>query len=278
MSTLGESDLGPVPAEIDTTKPHPARIYDYFLGGKDNFAADRETARQVATAWPAIRTSVRENRAFLARAVRYLAAEAGIDQFLDIGSGLPSVGNVHEVAQSVIPSARVVYVDNDPIVHVHGRALLASKPEGKCAYIQADLRQPKKILEHPVVRETLDLDRPIGLILVAVIHFLMPEDDPADIVRVLVDALAPGSYVVASHGSIEYGTKEEADAVLGPFRAAGVAIAPRDARDFADLVFDGLELVSPGVVLIPEWRPRSDTTLRPSAREVGSNGGVARKP
>jgi hypothetical protein len=276
MSTPSEPDRGPFPAEIDTSRPHPARIYDYYLGGKDNFAADRETARLAARVWPEIRTSVRENRAFLARAVRYVA-EAGVDQFLDIGSGLPSVGNVHEVAQAVIPSARVVYVDNDPIVHVHGRALLTSRPEGECAYIQADLRQPKKILEHPAVRETLDFGRPIALMLVAVVHFLMPEDDPAEVIKVLVDALPSGSYVIASHGTTEYGTQEEADIVIGHFRAGGVAIAPRDGRDFADLVFTGLEMVPPGVVLTPEWRP-ADTALRPSAREVGSNGGVARKP
>ena len=278
MSTPGESDQASVPAEIDTTRPHPARIYDYYLGGKDNFAADRETAKLAAKACPAMRISVRENRAFLARAVRYLAAEKGIDQFLDIGSGLPSVGNVHEVAQSVIPSARVVCVDNDPIVHVHGRALLTSSPEGECAYIQADLRRPEEILDHPVVRQTLDFHRPIALMLVAVVHFLMPEDDPEDIIKVLVDALPPGSYVIASHGSTEYGTRKEGDAVLGPFRSAGVRIQPRDARDFADLVFAGLELVSPGVVLISEWRPDPDAALRPSAREVGCNGGIARKP
>src|ERR1700761_7249634 len=193
-----------MPPEINSSKPHPARIYDFFIGGDNHFAVDRETAAQILRRSPAAHIAARENRGFLGRAVRYLAAEAGITQFLDIGSGLPSVGNVHEVAQDVLPAAHVVYVDNDPIVLAHARALLASKPEGKCAYIHADLRDPDYILRHPATRETLDFGQPIGLILCAVLHFVPDEDGPGPVMRRLVGALPPGSYVVASHSTAEY--------------------------------------------------------------------------
>jgi len=158
-----------LPTEIDTSRPHPARTYDYFLGGKDNFAADREVAEKVIAGWPAIRVGVRENRKFLARVVRYLAGEVGIRQFLDIGTGLPTANNTHEVAQEVAPSARVVYVDNDPLVLAHARALLASSPEGRTAYIHADLRDPVSILNDPVTRDVLDFTQPIALMLVAIL-------------------------------------------------------------------------------------------------------------
>jgi O-methyltransferase involved in polyketide biosynthesis len=271
-----EKDTGP--AEIDITRPHPARTWDYYLGGKDNFAADRAVADQVIAAWPGMRVSARENRKFIGRAIHYLAGEAGIDQFLDIGSGLPTASNVHEVAQAINPAARVVYVDNDPLVLVHARALLTSSPEGRCAYIQADLREPEKILSAAATQETLDFTRPIALILAAVVHFLLPEDEPARIIKTLVDALPSGSYVVASHGSAEYGTQEEADVIVRLITASGVRVATRDSTDFGNLVFDGLSLVAPGVVLLPEWRPNPNGGPRPGAREVGSNAGVARKP
>src|SRR6202046_3219177 len=160
------------PPEIDVTKPHPARMYDYFLGGKDTFAADRATAAQVLDSWGSVRTAVRENRAFLGRAVRYLAEEAGVTQVLGIGPGLPSANNVHEVAQAANPKARVVYADNDPIVLAHARALLASGPHGVTVYLDADIRDPEAILSHPVTADTLDFTEPIALILVAVLHFL----------------------------------------------------------------------------------------------------------
>jgi len=274
-NALERADL---PPEIDTTRAHPARIYDYMLGGKDNFAADRETAERALAVWPSVRVSVRENRAFLGRAVRYLAAEAGIDQFLDIGSGLPNVGNVHEVAQRANPAARVVYADNDPIVLAHARALLASSPEGKCAYIPADLREPEKIISDPVVRETLDFSRPIGLLIVAVLHFIHDEDEPERIVSTLVDALPSGSYLVSSHGTSEYMVGERtANNVTGAYQQGGVALADRDSRQFADLVFSGLELVPPGVVATADWRSEADP-LRPPPSEVSTNAAVARKP
>ena len=174
---MGNDDVAAAPI-IDSSRPHPARRYDYWLGGKDNFQADREAAEAIAAVFPSIRTAARENRAFMQRAVRFLAAEAGIRQFLDIGTGLPTADNVHEVAQGVAPEARVVYVDNDPLVLVHARALLTSSPEGTTAYIDADARDPEKILADPVVRNSLDFAQPIALLLVALLHFVEDEEDP----------------------------------------------------------------------------------------------------
>jgi len=256
----------PAPAalrEIDISKPHPARIYDYFLGGKDNFTADRQTARQVLQNWGAVRAAVRENRAFLGRAVHYLAAEAGIRQFLDIGTGLPSANNVHEIAQAIDPQCRVVYVDNDPIVLTHARALLASDPRGACAYIDADLREPEKILGHPATMATLDFSQPVALMLVAVLHFIPDEDEPGPSVQTLVDALAPGSYVVASHVTDEHNQQALAGAGRA-YRDRGLRGALRGPEEFAELAFPGLELISPGVVLVSEWRPDAGS-LRPRA-------------
>ena len=268
-------DNGDVPPEIDTSKPHAARMYDYFLGGKDNFAADRETAAKAMAAWPSIRMAARENRAFLGRAVRYLAEDAGITQFLDLGSGLPGVGNVHEIAQDVNPAARVVYVDNDPIVLAHGRALLESTPEGRSIYIEADMREPETILAHSVMRDTLDFTRPVALMLVSVLHFFMADDEVRRIVEPLVDALPAGSYVVSSHGTAEF---DPAAVEAGKaYTRGGVGVIGRDADVFADLVFKGLTLVPPGVVVVSEWRPEPGTILPPRA-EVSMNGAVARKP
>jgi SAM-dependent methyltransferase len=264
------------PANIDVSRPHPARIYDYFLGGKDNFASDRATAAKVLESWGAVRTAVRENRAFLGRAVRYLVGEAGITQFLDIGTGLPSAENVHEVAQAINPESRVVYVDNDPIVLAHARALLASDRRGACAYIDADLREPEKILNHPATRATLDFSKPIALMLVAVLHFVPEEDEPRRAIKTLLDALAPGSYVAASHVTDEHNP----EGLAGTGRAydeGGVRGALRTSAEFAELVFSGLELVDPGVVLVSEWRPDTGG-LRPLPWEVNIYGAVARKP
>src|SRR5690348_8122227 len=179
-------------------------MYDYYLGGKDNFAADRQTAQDLLQVVPTVRSAARENRAFLGRAVRYLVAEAGIRQFLDVGTGLPSANNVHEVAQGVAPSSRIVYVDNDPIVLAHARALLTSSPEGKTAYIHADLRDPEKILEDPATKATLDFTKPIALMLVAILHFVPDADEPKRTIQTLLDALPSGSYLVASHATDEH--------------------------------------------------------------------------
>ena len=265
----------PVP-EIDTSRPHPARMYDYYIGGKTHFAADRGLADKALASWPAGRIGLRENRRFLGRVVRYLAAEAGIRQFLDIGSGLPATNNVHEVAQRVAPSSRVVYVDNDPLVLAHARALLTSAPEGRTAYVRADLRSPASILSSPVVREVLDFGQPIALMLIAVLHFLHDEDKPDGVVGTLLSALPSGSYLAASHMTLEH----DAGAVGGGqqvYLDAGIPMHARDSDQFARLAFSGLEMVPPGVVLVSEWRPDSDAP-RPTPAEVSCYGGVARKP
>ncbi|GAA2401596.1 SAM-dependent methyltransferase [Actinomadura vinacea] len=261
---------------IDTTKAHSARMYDYYLGGKDNYPADRETAEVAEQSWTSVRTAVRENRTFLARAVRHLVREAGVTQFLDIGTGLPSAGNVHEVAQRENPACRVVYTDNDPIVLAHARSLLRGTSEGRTAYIHADLRDPGAILASPEVAETLDLDRPVVLMLVAILHFIVDEERPAEIVRTLLDALPSGSYLVASHVTPEL----DPDGVGGlerAYRNGGVPAQARPRDQFAKLAFEGLELVEPGVVLVSEWRP-DGAGPRPPAAEVSWYGGVARKP
>ncbi len=261
---------------IDTEKPHTARIYDYYLGGNDNFAADRRTAERAMQSWPAVRTAVRENRAFLGRAVRFLVAEAGIRQFLDIGTGLPSANNVHEVAQGLVPSCRVVYVDNDPIVLAHARALLTSSAEGKTAYIQADLREPEKILNDPVTRQTLDFTQPIALMLVAVLHFVPDSDGPRPIVDTLLGALPSGSYLVASHVTPEH-DPEGVGGLERTYQASGLPAQARVADDFAGLAFRGLDMVDPGLVLVSEWRPDTER-VRPQASEVNWYGAIARKP
>jgi hypothetical protein len=273
---LGSGVLEAGVPEIDTSKPHPARMYDYYLGGKNHFAADRETAEKGLANWPAGRAAARENRAFLGRAVRFLAAEAGIRQFLDIGTGLPTTNNVHEVAQAVAPSSRVVYADNDPLVLAHARALLTSSPEGRTAYIHADLRDPQSILSGPSVREILDFSQPIALMLVAVLHFVPDEFKPAQVMATLIDALPPGSYLVASHITAEHDPDGPA-AGARAYRAAGLPAQLRDSGQFGQLAFSGLDLVPPGVVLVSEWRPDGDG-VRPTPAEVSWYGGVARIP
>jgi S-adenosyl methyltransferase len=265
-----------VKPEIDTSKPQAARMYDYYLGGKDNFAADRETAQALMKIVPTIRAAARENRAFLGRAVQYLVAEAGIRQFLDIGTGLPSANNVHEVAQNVAPSCRIVYVDNDPLVLAHARALLTSSAEGKTAYIQADLRDPEKILQHPVTRQTLDFTKPVALMLVAVLHFVPDAEEPRQIVETLLGALPPGSYLVASHATPEY-RPDVGVAAARLYNERGIPFQFRLADEFAAIAFNGLEMVDPGLVPVSELRPDSDAPI-PLPAEIGWDSGVGRKP
>ena len=260
---------------IDTSRPHPARTYDYMLGGKNHFAVDREAVDKNLANFPAVRTGPRENRAFLGRAVRYLVAEAGVRQFLDVGTGLPTTGNVHEVAQQIAPESRVVYVDNDPLVLAHARALLTSAPEGRTAYIDADLRDPAAILSDPAVRETLDFGQPIALMLVAVLHFLTEDAETAEIVATLLDALPSGSYFVATHATAEH-TPAAVDTAARASRASGIPFRFRDSGDFAQLAFAGLDLVPPGVVLVSEWHRKGDGPF-PTPAEVACYGGVARK-
>jgi len=262
---------------FDPTRPSAARVYDYLLGGKNHFAADREMAQKLLATAPIARTAARENRAFLGRAVRYLVAEAGVRQFLDIGTGLPTSNNVHEVAQAVDPSARVVYADNDPLVLAHARALLTSSPEGRTSYIQADLRAPEVILAAPAVQEVLDFSQPVALILVAVLHFVLDEFQPAAAIARLLDALPSGSYLAASHAMGEHIVPAERVAATRIYRSSGVPLQVRDSDEFAALAFSGLELVPPGVVLVSEWRPEGRAP-RPVPSEVVFCGGVARKP
>ncbi|MEU8612905.1 SAM-dependent methyltransferase [Actinoplanes sp. NPDC048791] len=265
------------PVDLQTDRPHPARVYDYLLGGKDNFAADRAAAEQGIKANPASRTPPRENRAFLRRAVRFLAAERGIDQFLDIGTGIPSAPNVHHVAQQVNPAARIVYVDNDPIVLAHARALLTSTPEGRTEYLDADLRDVDSILNAPQLRDTLDLDRPVGLLLIAILHFIGDDNDPDDIVARLLAALPPGSHLVLSHLTGDF-APEAWERVAAIYRRTGVTMQVRPRERIARF-FTGLELAEPGLELVNRWRPDGpNPDGEPTDAQVSVYGGVARKP
>jgi S-adenosyl methyltransferase len=237
---------------FDPAIPHPARVYAYWLGGKDHYPADRKAAEEVAACLPRVVVSAQANRAFLARVVGYLAGSCGVGQFIDIGPGFPAPGSTHEVAQAIDPSCRVVYADCDPIVLAHARALLASRPEGRCGYVHADLRDPDLILKEAA--RTLDFARPAAVILAAVLHFLPDADDPAGIVAALAAALAPGSFVVISHltGDFAPGQVTAGVDAYNALVPAGVT-----ARSHAQVtaLFGGLRLVAPGVVPVSEWRP-----------------------
>jgi hypothetical protein len=258
-------------SRFDVGVAHPARRYNYWLGGKDNFAADRASGDAIAATFPTIRDSVRENRKFLRRVVEFLAGEAGIDQFLDVGTGLPTADNTHEVAQRVTPSSRIVYVDNDPIVLAHARALLTSSPQGATAYIDADLRDPGKILDAPQLRATLDLQRPVALVLLAVLHFVHDDHDPYGVVGRLVEALPAGSYLVMSHATYDL---VEPDRVEVLETKSGGQWRSRSRDEFARF-FDGLEFVDPGVVPIGNWRP-DPGVVPPDPAEIVTYGAVAR--
>jgi O-methyltransferase involved in polyketide biosynthesis len=250
-------------------------MYDYYLGGKNHFAADREAAERALHGLPSGRIAARENRKFLGRAVRYLAAEAGIRQFLDLGSGLPTTDNVHEVAQRITPDAHVVYVDNDPMVLAHARALLSSTQEGRTIYIDADVRDPSAILDNPLTRGVLDFHEPVALMMVALLHFFSDEDKPWRIVSTLLEAMPAGSYIAATSLTAEH-DREGVGRAVQAYRDAGLSVVPRDADDFARVAFQNLAMVSPGVVIVPDWRP--DTfEPRPSAAEVSCYGGIACK-
>jgi trans-aconitate methyltransferase len=264
------SAAGPA-TEIDTTVAHPARVYDYWLGGKDNFAADREAAERVLAVTPELRFRVRANRAFLARAVRFLAGEAGIRQFLDIGTGIPAADNTHQVAQTVAPDARIVYVDNDPIVLAHARALLASGPDGTTQYVHGDVRKPASILE--AATQTLDFSQPIALMLLGILHLVQDSEDPYRIVAELMAALPPGSYLAISHpASDTHPAQAEAQKRYNERVSTPQTLRTRD--EVAPF-FTGLDLVPPGLVYVHTWRPDPGDTAPPGV--TSAYGGVAVK-
>ncbi len=270
-SVIPDQDLPPA-REIDTSVPHIARIYNYWLGGKDNFAVDREAAEQVIRSYSAILPGVRANRAFLGRAVRYLAAEAGIRQFLDIGTGIPSANNTHEGAQATAPDSQGGYVDNDPIVLAHARALLTSVT-GTTTYLDADVRDPASILSGAAA--TLDFGQPVAVMLIAIMHCVPDEDDPYAIVDQLMRAVPPGSYLVLSQPAKDMIPDKSAQAEAALTQAMRQKVQYRTHAEVSRF-FDGLELVAPGVVHLPEWRP--DEPVDPDGPVTGMWGGAARKP
>jgi hypothetical protein len=258
-------------AEIDTMVAHPARVYDYWLGGSSNFPADREAAERVLAATPGLRSRVKANRAFLVRAVRYLAAEAGIRQFLDIGTGIPAANNTHEVAQAVAPDARIVYADNDPIVLAHATSLLAGSPEGATQYIDGDLRDASVILR--AAAGILDFTRPTALMLAGILHLIQDSEDPYRIVASLMDALPSGSYLVISHPASDINASQ-AEAQRRYNERVSTPQTLR-TRDEVARFFEGLDLVPPGIVYVHAWRP--DPGDVPPEGGVSAYGGVARK-
>jgi hypothetical protein len=258
---------------LDPAVSHSARIWNYWLGGKDNYAVDREAGDKVAAMLPSIVAQARADRAFLGRAIRYLAGEAGIRQFLDIGTGLPTADNSHQVAQRVAPESRIVYADNDPLVLVHARALLTSTPEGACDYVDGDLRDPEKVLAEAA--RTLDFARPVALMLLGIVHHIPDTGEAYSIVRRLMAALAPGSYLVINHStSAVHGAAME-EAVRHWNRVGTPSMTLRSPEQIARF-FDGLDLLEPGVTSCSRWRPDpSAASGRPA--EVDEFCGVARK-
>jgi trans-aconitate methyltransferase len=264
------ADDDPEPPQIDITVAHPARMYDFYLGGKTHFAADRAAAEKVLATLPEGRDMAIANRAFLGRAVRYLA-DQGITQFLDIGTGIPSPGSTSEILRGRVPQGRVVYVDNDPIVIAHARALLA---DGSIAsVVHGDLRQPAELLADPGVTMALDFSQPMAVLLVAVLHFVRESEDPQGIVRQLRDALPAGSYLAISHGTQDFSPARATAAVSGYDQAAAPFVLR--SREQVEGFFDGLRLIEPGLVQLPYWRP--DGAVSPDASKIWLYAGVGRK-
>jgi hypothetical protein len=259
--------------ELDTGAPQSARVYDFLLGGKDNYEADRAVGAALIAQAPALPIMVREQRALLARMVRYLVREAGVRQFLDIGTGIPSADNVHEVAQALAPESRVLYVDNDPIVLTHARALMKSTPEGRTAFIHADVRKPVDILQHPALPTVLDVSRPVALLLIGIVHHLRDDDGPYEVVRTLVEWLPSGSYLGVVTPSADFDPAMMASLAATAERS-GIPYVPRSKAE-TERFFSDLELVDPGIAPILGWRPDE-----PPADENAVHGwaGLARKP
>ncbi|MFK4101142.1 SAM-dependent methyltransferase [Streptomyces sp. NPDC019531] len=263
-------------SDIDTGSAHSARIYDYIIGGKDHYPADREAGDAMVREWPALPVHMRANRDFMNRAVRHLAEAAGIRQFLDIGTGIPTSPNIHEIVQSVSPDSRVVYVDNDPLVLRLSQGLLNSTPEGRTSYIEADMRDPAGILDAPELRATLDPAEPVALLVIAIVHFMMDEDDAVGIVRRLLDPLPSGSYLAMSIGTAEF-APDEVGRVAREYAARGMPMRLRTHAE-AEEFFTGLELVEPGVVQVHKWHPDGTGTEVIRDAEIAMYGVVGRKP
>nr|MDT0662157.1 SAM-dependent methyltransferase [Micromonospora sp. DSM 115978] len=259
------------PDSVDIERPSVARMYDYYLGGSHNFAVDREAAQAVIQMVPAAPLMAQANRAFLRRAVQFLV-DAGIRQFLDIGSGIPTVGNLHEIAQRAAPDSRVVYVDSDPVAVAHSREILAGNDQ--TVVLQEDLRRPAQILTHPDVRKLLDFDQPIAVMVVAVLHFVPEEDDPDSLLRTIRQALAPGSYLVLSQATDDGRTEAEQEYARQIYRRTDSPLSPRSRQRLTEL-FAGFDLVEPGVVWVPQWRPDSADGIQDAERAVFL-GGVGR--
>ncbi|MFC3995704.1 SAM-dependent methyltransferase [Nocardiopsis sediminis] len=264
---------GPAPEGVDTSIPNVARMYDYYLGGKDNFAVDREAARKVVAMVPELPATVRGNRDFLGRAVRD-AAEAGIRQFIDLGTGLPTRDNVHEVALEAAPGSRVVYVDYDPVVVAHGEALLATTPSVRI--IEADLRRPREILDHPVVGALIDLDEPVAVLLAAILHFVPDSEDPHALVAQLRDAMAPGSRLIFSHGLSDPDRPEATKGSREVYASATSPVSDR-SRDEILRFLDGFEILPPGLVPAAAWYPGESRDQVPSGSDL-IVAAVGRKP
>ena len=262
------------PPGVDTSTAQAARMYDYYLHGKDNFPVDRVAADEALRAFPSLRITALENRAFLGRAVEYLVEDVGVDQFIDIGAGLPGARNTHEIAQDLRPHSRVVYVDHDPAVVAHARSLTVSRPQGAAVYLLGDLRDPAGILEQPELAGTLDLGRPVGLILNAVLHFVTDPEKPQEAVARLLAALAPGSYLEVTHITADHAPEESA-ALVAAYRRAGMGLQARSREEVARF-FDGLDLVDPGVVDVSCWQADHLPLPRPSAEAVSCYGALAR--
>ena len=261
---------------FDVSTAHPARVYDYLLGGKDNYAADRAAAEAIIEVSPVVFACVRANRAFLSRAVRYLALEAGIRQFLDIGTGLPTAQNTHQVAQVVAPDCRVVYVDNDPIVLAHARALLTSAPEGACAYIDADLRDTGQVLGRAA--ETLDFGKPVAVMVLCTMQYVPDADDPHAIIARLMSAVPSGSYLAMSDTTRDIDTETMTTGAARYNAKLGSAVfTPRTGAEYARF-FDGLSLVEPGLVPMPQWRPEPGAEPAGAAELIPMYAAVGRKP
>lgn len=271
MTSPPDGDAGARPLTIDTSMPHPARMYDYFLGGKDHYEVDQEAAEKFIKAAPEVREAVRANRAFMRRAVRHVVAEGGIRQILDIGTGLPTEPNVHQIARAAAPETRIAYVDNDPIVSAHAQTLLDD--DTNTSVVLADLRDPRSILEHPDVLRVIDFEQPVALMLVAVLHFVTEAEDPDGVVATLLDALPTGSYLILSHATVDIHGDGRTDAVK-IYNNATASMNPRGHARVLDF-FRDYRLIEPGLVLVPEWRP--DEPVDPDLPPIGFYGGVARK-